>query len=160
VETDSSDFSFVRQNQSLRANSVPITNPYDINRDGRVNAIDTVLVRQNQAGSKIRYFTAPVSLQLGVVSLASKQVESGNPLIIGFNITPITGTMPRQSTFVTPAFAANPLRQPATVQAASSRSSEIRSNQQVRSSLTTDSDSSRSSLEGLDDFFKKLGLRS
>ncbi len=160
VESDSTDLSFVRQNQSLGANSVPISNTYDINRDGRVNALDTALVRQNLTGSKIRYFTAPVSLRLAGVFLASKPVESGNPWINGLNLIPLTGTTARKSTSETPALAANPYRQPATILSANSRSTEILSNSLVRSSMTADSDLSKPSLESMDDFFRKLGLQS
>ncbi len=64
VRSDTSDSTAVRKNLSLGANSVSVTNIYDINKDGRVNAIDIGLVRQNQEDRLIRFFTAPVSVRL------------------------------------------------------------------------------------------------
>ncbi len=66
VRTNASDTGTVRQlgNQSPNPNSVPVTNVFDINKDGRVNAADIALVRQNQNARIITYFTAPLLLQL------------------------------------------------------------------------------------------------
>jgi hypothetical protein len=62
VRTNSVDTAAVRQNESIAANSVSISNIYDVNKDGRVNSTDTSLVRQNQSLNVLRYFTAPTSL--------------------------------------------------------------------------------------------------
>ena len=64
VRSDASDSTAVRKNLSPGANTVGVTNVFDINKDGRVNAIDMGLVRQNQQDRLIRFFTAPVSLRL------------------------------------------------------------------------------------------------
>jgi hypothetical protein len=64
VRTNASDTSAVRQNQSPGAGTAGVTSIYDLNKDGRVNASDTSAVRQNQNPAIIRYFTAPLSLQL------------------------------------------------------------------------------------------------
>ena len=45
---NASDVTAVREHQSIAANSVGITNIYDLNRDGRVNATDVSIVRENQ----------------------------------------------------------------------------------------------------------------
>lgn len=44
------DVSAIRANQSGFPNTATITNPYDLNRDGRVNADDVSIVRANQQG--------------------------------------------------------------------------------------------------------------
>ena len=48
IRVNATDTGAVRTNQSTLPNSAPVTNIYDINRDGRVNATDTGLVRSNQ----------------------------------------------------------------------------------------------------------------
>ncbi len=58
-------------------NSVPVTNTYDVNKDGRVNATDVSIVRQNQAVGALRYFSAAAPSS---VSLASQMVPSFNLL--------------------------------------------------------------------------------
>jgi hypothetical protein len=59
---NSQDISFVRNNQSTGNNSVNVTSPYDLNRDGRVNSQDTSIVRNNQQTSGIvAPITAPSS---------------------------------------------------------------------------------------------------
>jgi hypothetical protein len=58
VRTNATDTSRVRQNQSPSANSVSVTNLYDLNKDGRVNATDTSLVRQNVDSAIIAFFDA------------------------------------------------------------------------------------------------------
>ncbi len=64
VRTNATDTGRIRQNQSIDPNSVGISNPYDVNKDGRVNATDTALSRQNQSNQTILLFTAPVGLML------------------------------------------------------------------------------------------------
>jgi hypothetical protein len=44
------DVSAIRLNQSGLPNSAGVSNPYDLNRDGRVNADDVSIVRLNQQG--------------------------------------------------------------------------------------------------------------
>jgi ELWxxDGT repeat protein len=61
IRVNSVDASRMRQNQSIEANSVSVTNIFDINKDGRVNSTDSNLVRQNQSLNVLRYFTAPMS---------------------------------------------------------------------------------------------------
>ena len=87
IRADEIDTRAVRQNLSTAANSVVVTNIFDLNKDGRVNAIDVSLVRQNPSANLIRFFTAPVSLRLSVTptsrfsvpnipSLGSLQLDS------------------------------------------------------------------------------------
>ncbi|MDZ4850045.1 MAG: S8 family serine peptidase [Pirellulaceae bacterium] len=71
VTTTELDVSQVRKNPSLAANSAGITSIYDVNKDGRVNVIDTSLVVQAQASNLLRYFTAPVSLRLALTPTSS-----------------------------------------------------------------------------------------
>jgi hypothetical protein len=47
------DTSAVRTNQSSPANSVLVSNLYDLNKSGNVNALDTAIVRTNQQSSGI-----------------------------------------------------------------------------------------------------------
>lgn len=47
------DTSSTRTNQSPASNSVPVTNVYDFNKSGNVNALDTSIVRINQQASGI-----------------------------------------------------------------------------------------------------------
>lgn len=70
VRSDASDITAIRKNLTLGTNTVGVTNIYDINKDGRVNAIDMGLVRQNQQDRLIRFFTAPVSLRIVGTSLS------------------------------------------------------------------------------------------
>lgn len=80
VSVDEIDVQRVRQNIS---NAVSISNIYDLNKDGRVNALDFSLVRQNRGLSVLRLFTAPVNLQvastsssLGMAPLSVPKIES------------------------------------------------------------------------------------
>ena len=69
VVTNEIDTAAVRQNLSPVINSVGIINIYDVNKDGRVNGIDSLIVRQNmRSRGLIRNFTAPVSLRLAPTS--------------------------------------------------------------------------------------------
>ena len=59
VRVTSADAAVSRLNQSLAFNSAAIDNVYDLNRDGRVNSIDTVLIRANQQlGGGLLMFTS------------------------------------------------------------------------------------------------------
>jgi ELWxxDGT repeat protein len=87
VRTNATDTSAVRQNQSTGLNSAPITNIYDLNKDGRVNATDTSLVRQNQASNVLRYFTAPSSLMLATDFSTIDPWSSGSPDVAGQQLT-------------------------------------------------------------------------
>ncbi len=73
IRTNATDTSAVRQNQSTGANSVSVTNIYDVNKDGRVNATDTSIVRQNQLSLIMRYFSAPAGF------LATSYLANSNP---------------------------------------------------------------------------------
>jgi hypothetical protein len=66
VRVNATDTSILRQNQSPDANSVTVSNIYDLNKDGRVNSSDTSLVRQNQAAAILRFFSAPIGLSLAL----------------------------------------------------------------------------------------------
>ncbi len=78
LRVNATDTSRVRQNQSISANSVPVTSIFDLNKDGRVNATDTSIVRQNQLVNVLRYFTVPPSAFLAseVSSLSSTSVPT------------------------------------------------------------------------------------
>ncbi len=74
VQTDATDLMAVRQNLAIAANSATIDNIYDVNKDGRVNAIDVLLTRQNQTSNGIRFFTAPISLRLAISPTSSRAI--------------------------------------------------------------------------------------
>jgi ELWxxDGT repeat protein len=76
IRTNASDTSSVRQNQSVAANSVGISNIFDLNKDGRVNASDTSVTRQNISPAIMRYFTAPTNLQLSILADESSAFDS------------------------------------------------------------------------------------
>ena len=83
IRVDESDLMRVRQNQSPAANSVLVTNIFDLNKDGRVNGLDLSILRQYQKGSTIKLFTAPLSLQIapmagsrGMVILSVPRIEN------------------------------------------------------------------------------------
>ncbi len=82
VVTNEADAMAVRQNLSPGTNSVVITNIYDANKDGRVNAIDFGLVRQNRSTRNIRYFTAPLSLRLAITPTSSRPSLSIAPPVV------------------------------------------------------------------------------
>ncbi|MDZ4847718.1 MAG: FG-GAP-like repeat-containing protein [Pirellulaceae bacterium] len=86
VMANLSDYAAVRQNLSPGADSVVVTNIYDLNKDGRVNPIDMSLVQQNQQSIIISHFTAPVSLQLsgtiGSYGAGSSATPSISSLVI------------------------------------------------------------------------------
>ena len=86
VRADETDSQFMRRNQSPGANSASITNVYDLNKDGRVNAIDLALLRQNQAKLLIRYFTAPVSLRLAFATSGNGYGATSMPVFFGTNL--------------------------------------------------------------------------
>ena len=67
IRVNATDTGAVRTNQSTLPNSAPVTNIYDINRDGRVNATDTGLVRSNQQTLGI---VAPITVPSARGSLA------------------------------------------------------------------------------------------
>lgn len=81
IRVDDSDSTAVRQNQSPTANSVGPTNLYDVNKDGRVNALDLSLVRQNASTSPIYLFTAPISLHLSVMPTSQRYLGLSVPAV-------------------------------------------------------------------------------
>ncbi len=83
VITDASDVMAVRRHLSIAADSVTVNNIFDVNKDGRVNAIDTSLVIQQRSSRSIRYFSAPVSLRLAI-SLATSLAVSSTSVPIDF----------------------------------------------------------------------------
>jgi endonuclease/exonuclease/phosphatase family metal-dependent hydrolase len=81
VRTNATDTSAVRQNQSPGTNSAPISNLYDVNKDGRVNASDTSLVRQNVQAAIIALFTAPTPLSLAMTAQATDWLLASEELV-------------------------------------------------------------------------------
>ncbi len=63
VSVNSIDFAALRSNQSISPNSVGIENAFDINKDGRVNSIDTAIARAYISVRVIRFITAPPILR-------------------------------------------------------------------------------------------------
>ena len=63
VQTNEADAKAIRRKLSTGIDSAAVTNVYDLNKDGRVNAIDISLAIQNQTSRSICYFTATVSLR-------------------------------------------------------------------------------------------------
>jgi murein DD-endopeptidase MepM/ murein hydrolase activator NlpD len=96
VRVNATDTSSVRQNQSPGANSVAISNAYDLNKDGRVNASDTSMVRQSQSGEVIRFFTSPpgpnrfnTTPKVSDSFLAADQVDAVFELDASYRSTPV-----------------------------------------------------------------------
>ncbi|MDZ4851893.1 MAG: hypothetical protein SGI77_21600 [Pirellulaceae bacterium] len=90
VQSTLSDYMAVRQNLSGGANSVGVTNIYDLNKDGRVNPLDMSIVQQNQRSRIIRHFIAPVSLQLSPTTQSLLSAQLSTPLIgnvLAFSLT-------------------------------------------------------------------------
>ena len=56
---NSVDVSLILENQSIAPNSAPVTNPLDLNRDGRVNSVDVSLALENQ---QIAGVVAPITI--------------------------------------------------------------------------------------------------
>ena len=81
VEVSSTDVSAVRQNLLL-APTATISNVFDLNKDGRVNALDTSLVRQSQSTNIIRFFTAPASLRLAITPTSSNLSGASVPVLM------------------------------------------------------------------------------
>jgi len=79
VSNDDADVRAIRQNQLHGANSVSVSNIYDVNKDGRVNSIDVSLVRQNRSTLLLRHFTAPVSLRLASSLIATTRMSIAVP---------------------------------------------------------------------------------
>jgi hypothetical protein len=64
-------------NQSAAANSAPVTNIFDLNRDGRVNGQDTnVLLTNQQAGGIVAPITAPSTASTTASTTASLSLSS------------------------------------------------------------------------------------
>jgi hypothetical protein len=81
IRVNATDTGAVRSNQSTAANSAPVTNIYDVDRNGRVNATDTGIVRSNQQTAGI---VAPITIPGSVPPSA--------PSGFGFVTPPMTGT--------------------------------------------------------------------
>ena len=156
VRTDETDVTGIRTHQSPVADSVPLTNAYDINKDGRVNMIDLLLARQRLSENSLRYITAPISLQLANAFYAGNFPTPLAPIIsnaagtiptvnlsntsttkpISFN----TGSLPPIPT-VTLQLRLNPL------------SSTLNGKSLANNEVALNSDT----IQSLDDFFRKLG---
>jgi 2',3'-cyclic-nucleotide 2'-phosphodiesterase (5'-nucleotidase family) len=66
-------------NQSAAANSAPVTNIFDLNRDGRVNGQDTnVLLTNQQAGGIVAPITAPSTASTTASLSLSSTVSARN----------------------------------------------------------------------------------
>ena len=81
IRVNATDTGAVRSNQSTAANSAPVTNIYDVDRNGRVNATDTGIVRSNQQTAGI---VAPITIPGSVPPSA--------PAGFGFVTPPMKGT--------------------------------------------------------------------
>lgn len=76
VSANEVDVSAIRQHLSTAANSAAVSNIYDLNKDGRVNAIDYSLAIQSRTTRIVRFFTAPVSLRLATMPILSNVVKA------------------------------------------------------------------------------------
>ncbi len=76
VVTNEADTAAVRQNLSTEYFSVAVTNIFDLNKDGRVNASDISLSIQNRSARSIRYFTAPTILRFAITPTSSVQLKT------------------------------------------------------------------------------------
>ena len=78
VRVNAIDALLTRFNQSPAADSAAIDNRYDINRDGRINAFDTTLVRANHAlaGGLMMWTPPPAGMTPGVTRAATMAVTS------------------------------------------------------------------------------------
>jgi hypothetical protein len=129
-------------------NSAAITNIYDINKDGRVNATDTSTVRQNQDSSIIALITAPASLSL---AFAAEEGWVGLPAVEDSNtVSQGSVSTSNSSTNSQPASTTN-LGSASSLPGTSGDGSQLT---QGPSSTTSTSSSGRSSLsETVDSFF-------
>jgi len=81
VQTNEADATAMRQNLLLGANSAAVTNIYDLNKDGLMNAIDTSLKIQSRTSRSIRYFTAPASLRSAITPTSSCSPALSVPIV-------------------------------------------------------------------------------
>ncbi len=88
VQMNQEDVSALRGNLSLGANSAAVSNIYDLNKDGRVNAIDLSLATQSRSTRSIRFFTAPATLRLAIIPTSSVPfITEPTVLAAGLGIT-------------------------------------------------------------------------
>jgi len=157
VQVDETDSQFMRRNQSLGANSASVTNVYDLNKDGRVNAINLALLQKNQSKRLIRYFTAPVSSRLANVTSWNSFGTTSIPVSFGTNLIQDRSTAPTTDaktllipTVIPSALAVNP--------------SLVNLNNAAKRASPKDESTSESlrqftvSMTSLEEYFKQLGL--
>jgi hypothetical protein len=65
------DLVMVRRSFTAAGTTVPVTNKYDFNRDGKVNATDLVFARLGAAGGTLTRLTAPAPAASGVAAAGS-----------------------------------------------------------------------------------------
>ena len=137
VRANSLDTAAVRQNQSTIANSVDISSIHDLNKDGRVNALDTSIVRLNQLNSIIRFFDVPLSFLASVSDLSSAGFGQSVPMV-----KDVAGTVDAEPTLSDSRLNASP--QSASVKLPSARARAIPEEPLLgRSSLDTQQDPER-----------------
>ncbi|WP_146454978.1 lamin tail domain-containing protein [Rubripirellula tenax] len=95
VRVTSTDTLVIRGNQSTAPGSAGIENPHDLNRDGRVNSLDTFIVRSSQAIQGLLMITGPQPLSVAPPQQSGLVLSAPNPAqeVIA-NVTPVAPTAP------------------------------------------------------------------
>jgi hypothetical protein len=165
LRVNATDTGAVRSNQSTAANSAPVTNIYDVNRDGRVNATDTGLVRSNQqtagivapitipgplppsAPAGFRFATPPTT------GTPTPVVSTGKVGTVGLGDAAATGMEEDRDSVAMPASATS-----LDLASGSTSTSEKRDEVVVPSSTTSSSSKSEvdSKLQSLDEYFASI----
>ena len=97
------DEALIRRNFTFGSATVPATNRYDFNRDGKVNSIDLVLARRSAAGGSLTLFTAPGGAGVASVAQASSGTVFGQSLIAPPPTTAVTATAVKQDSVLSSA---------------------------------------------------------
>jgi len=93
----------VRRSFTAAGKTVPLTNKYDFNRDGKVNALDLALARLGSASGTLTRLTAPGASGASIAAASlgtSTQTVFSQSLVVPKSVSPDTGTTPKDQSIL------------------------------------------------------------
>ena len=160
LRVNGQDAALILANQSPGANSAPVTNKFDLNRDGRVNGQDYAFILANQQAAGI---VAPIT---ATSARAGSAARSSSSAIGGGSAAPIDNPVSssKSTSGVVSGSGVQILNTPATGSVVTTGNSAVASGQSNKIDLSASSDGSSakttekgdSKLESIDSFFASL----
>jgi hypothetical protein len=162
LRVNGQDTNLILSNQSAAANSAPVTNIYDLDRNGRVNGQDTnILLTNQQAGGIVAPITVPAlnppaarrASSIAAPLMAAPSIATASPGVIKDSLVAVSQIIVVAKSAGTTASSIPSVT--ALNEVVNSGQGEVTSNSNTRKTVAKDA----SQLESVDKFFATIGRK-